>query len=143
MNRIQPQGAVHRYQTYTVTPGSDVSIVAACKDVGCPHWQHGWETTVDERVPDSLGQAQAAYIRTKSGRAFTERKTAEGLTVFRFEAFQRCFQEHRTRPDTFIRRHGDWRGNPSGQVYRHVKPLDWVEDFAQNQQRLNEAIKKG
>ena len=141
LNRIQPQGEVHRYQTYSITAGSDVTVVAACKDVGCPHWAHGWETTVDERT--SLGQAQAAYIRTRSGRTQTERKTAEGLTVFRFEAFQRCFQEHRTRPDVFTRRHGDWRGNPSGQSYQHTHAMDWVEDFAENQQRLNDAIQKG
>lgn len=141
INRISPAGDVEHYQTYSISAGSDVSVIAACKDVGCPHWNHGWETTVNEL--SGLGQAQAAYIRTRSGRAFTERKTAEGLTVFRFEAFQRCFQEHRTRPDVFTRRHGDWRGNPSGNVYRHTNASDWAEDFAENQQRLADIQQKG
>lgn len=138
-----PSGDARHYQTYSISAGSDVTVVAACRDVGCPHWQHGWETTVDERVPGGLGTVQALYIRSKSGRTFTERKTAEGLTVFRFEAFQRCFQEHRTRPDVLIRRHGDFRGNPSGQVYRHKTGRDWVEDMVENQQRLAEIRRKG
>ena len=141
LNRIQPVGAVHQYQTYVVRAGQDQAIVTACKDAGCQAWARGWETKVDERT--TLGQAQAAYIRTKSGRTFTEKKTAEGLTVFRFEAFQRCFQEHHTKPDVFYRRHGDWRGNPSGQRVVHSRPEDWTEDFMGHQDRINTLIKKG
>ncbi len=141
VNRIQPAGEVHQYQTYSIRSGPDIGVVAACKDTGCQAWAHGWETTVDERT--SLGLAQARYLRTQSGRTHTERKTAEGLTVFRFEAFQRCFQEHRTRPDVFTRRHGDWRGNPSGSIYVHTRPQDWVEDFQGHQAQLDQAAQRG
>lgn len=141
INRIQPVGQVHQYQTYAVRAGRDTTVVAACKDVGCQAWNRGWETTVDERTP--LGLAQARYIRTQSGRTHTERKTVEGLTVFRFEAFQRCFQEHRTKPDVFYRRHGDWRGNPSGAMHVHTSPLDWAEDFMEHQDRINTLTQKG
>jgi hypothetical protein len=51
---------------------------------------------VDERT--ELGKGQATYIRTQSRRTFRESPTAEGLTVFRFDSGQRCFQEHQTRP---------------------------------------------
>jgi hypothetical protein len=139
--RLDPQGDVHLYQTYEVRAGRDVEIIAACKDVGCPHWTRGWETTVDEMT--GLGQSQADYIRTKSGRTFTERKTGDGKTVFLFDAHQRCFREHRTRPDVFLRRHGDFRGNPSGRAFHHTGALEWFEDLIENQQRLNEAIQKG
>lgn len=140
-NRIQPMGEVQYYQTYSIKAGIDVTVVAACKDIGCKAWYHGWETKVDELT--GLGQAQATYIRTKSGRTFKEFKTMDGKTVFRFEPFQRCFQEHKTRPDIFTRRHGDWRGNPSGSTYRHANAKDWTEDFATNQQRLHDAQTKG
>lgn len=140
-NRVQPRGEVHQYQTYSIQAGNDQGVVTACRDAGCQAWAHGWETTVDERTP--LGLAQARYVRGQSGRTFTERKTAEGLTVFRFEAFQRCFTEHRTRPDVFTRRHGDWRGNPSGQVHVHARPQDWVEDFMEHQARIDQAAQKG
>ncbi len=141
LNRLAPQGEVQHYQTYSIKASQDTAVVAACKDVGCPNWQHGWETTVNEL--STLGATQAQYIRTRSGRTFTETKAGDGHTVFRFEAFQRCFSDHSTKADVFTRRHGDWRGNPSGSVYRHTSAKDWTEDFAENQQRLVEAKQKG
>ncbi len=132
---------VEKYVTYSIAASRDTSVVAACKDVGCQAWAHGWETSVDES--SELGRTQAAYIRTRSGRTFTERRTGEGLTVFRFESFQRCFAEHRTRPDILARRHGDWRGNPSGGIRHHTRAVDWIEDFRTNQAVIDREIEKG
>jgi len=139
--RVQPMMPVENYVTYGISASKDTGIITACKDAGCQAWQHGWETTVDESTP--LGLNQARYIRTGSGRTFTEAKTGAGLTVFRFESFQRCFAEHRTRPDVYLRRHGDWRGNPSGQRFHHANAADWTEDFRANQDRINSEIQKG
>jgi len=139
--RVPPAGAASDYLTYAVRAGRDTSVVAACKDVGCQAWAHGWETTVDEAT--DLGRAQGAYIRQQSGRTFTEQRTAAGLTVFRFEAFQRCFSEHRTRADSFWRRDGDWRGNPTGQIRRHTRAADWIEDFQEHEGSLAEQREKG
>ncbi|MEU8362319.1 hypothetical protein AB0C27_40505 [Nonomuraea sp. NPDC048882] len=113
---------------------------AACEQVGCAAWRHGWETKVDEGTP--LGQAQAAYIRQQSGRTFREQRTGEGLTAFRFEPGQRCFAEHRTRPETYLVRGGDWRQN-LGLIRQHQRPADWVEDFSLHQDGLSEQQRKG
>lgn len=140
--RVDPVGDPGDYITYAIRAGRDTAVVAACKDVGCQNWAHGWETTVDETT--DLGKAQAAYIRQKSGRTFTETRTDAGLTVFRFEAFQRCFSEHRTRPDSFWRRDGDWRGLPrGGQQIRHVRAADWIEDFQEHEGSLADLREKG
>lgn len=140
--RPAPVGASRDYVTYSIRAGRDTTVVAACKDVGCQAWAHGWETTVDEAT--DLGKQQAAYIRQKSGRTFTERRTGAGLTVFRFEAFQRCFAEHRTRPDTFWRRDGDFRGLPrGGQQLRHTRAQDWIEDFQEHEGSLADERQKG
>jgi hypothetical protein len=139
--RITPAGGPGDYITYSIRGGRDTTVVAACKDVGCPAWAHGWETTVDEAT--DLGKRQAAYIRQKSGRTFTEQFTAAGLTVFRFEAFQRCFAEHKTRPDSFWRRDGDWRGNPTGRSLRHTRAQDWIEDFQEHEGSLADQREKG
>lgn len=139
--RPAPAGDVTDYITYSIRAGRDTAVVAACKDAGCQNWAHGWETTVDETT--DLGRAQAAYIRHKSGRAFTEQRSAAGLTVFRFEAFQRCFAEHRTRPDTFWVRDGDFRGNPTQRVMQHVRAADWVEDFQEHEGSLADLREKG
>lgn len=81
---------------YKVHMPRDVLVKAACEDVGCENWRYGWDSLIDEST--KLGQAQAEYIRGKSGRTFRETRAPDGLTVFRFERHQRCFEEHRTRP---------------------------------------------
>ena len=72
---------------------------ASCGEVNCPHWEHGWVTTLD-LGPDQpvhelqMNQTRAKYIREQSGRAFTERW--EGSTViYTFQAEQKCFRQHK------------------------------------------------
>lgn len=130
------------YKTYAIDSPRDTTVVAACRQVGCAAWWRGWESLIDEST--ELGRRQAAYIRHESGRSFREWRTDQpGVVIFRFEAFQRCFTEHRTRPELFTVRGGDWRGNPSGEVYRHTRPADWVDDFAQNLDRVRTAQERG
>lgn len=142
MNRVDrlllPANA---YQTYSITSPRDTTVAAACAQVGCAAWLRGWESTVDERT--ELGAQQAAYIRTQSRRTFSETKTGTGLTVFRFESGQRCFAEHKTRPEVYVVRDGDWRGNPTGQTRTHTRPQDWVEDFGEHQLRIVDQKKEG
>jgi hypothetical protein len=117
---------------------------ATCAAVDCGHYLGGWDSLIDERT--ELGQQQAWYIRKESGRRFTEERRPDGLTVFRFEAGQRCFQQHKARnmrPETYLERGGDWRGNPTGQRRVHARPDDWVESFALNQDRLRAIQERG
>lgn len=141
MFRIEPKLPVQAYTTYQIKQARDNTIVSACKDVGCQAWNHGWVTTIDEST--ELGKAQASYIRLKSGRTFREQRDGAGLTVFTFEPFQRCFTEHKTKPQTFIQRGGDWRGNPRGEGRVHANAGDWVESFAEHQDALKTAIDRG
>lgn len=141
-NRLErdllPPGA---YQTFSIAQPADALVRAACEQVGCESWRNGWETVINETTP--IGQQQAAYIRTRAGRTFSEQRTGGGLTVFRFEAHQRCFAEHQTRPQLFAVRDGDYRGNPTGRVRQHSRPQDWVEDFSEHQLRLVDQQQKG
>ncbi len=141
VNRVDPALPVGAYQTYSITSPTDTSVRAACQQVGCPAWLHGWESAIDEAT--ELGAQQAAYIRTQSKRTFREQRTDAGLTVFRFESGQRCFAEHRTRPEIYAVRDGDWRGNPTGRHRTHARPQDWVEDFGEHQLRLVDQNKEG
>lgn len=141
VNRIEPNLPVGAYQTYSITAPRDVTVIAACEQVECPQWRNGWDSVIDERT--DLGTTQAAYIRGQSGRTFREMRTDAGLTVFRFESGQRCFAEHRTRPEIYLVRDGDWRGNPTGRRRQHTRPADWVEDMAENQGRLIDLQQKG
>jgi hypothetical protein len=119
---VDPNARVYRF-----TAPPDTLVRSACADVGCPMWRHGWETTVDEGT--ALGAEQAAYIRRSSGRTFREQRTGAGLTVFRFEPGQRCFTEHRTRPQRFTVHDG-------GAVRQHAGSVDWLEDCGEHLDRV-------
>lgn len=137
MNRITPALSAAAYKTYQIAAPSDRLVVAACETVGCQAWLYGWETVVDEST--DLGRTQAGYIRTQARRTFAERRRGDGLTVFRFESRQRCFAEHRTRPEVYAVKGGDWRGNPTGIPPRiHQRAADWVDDFAEHQEKIKE-----
>jgi hypothetical protein len=141
MFRLPPAHAVEAYQTYSITVPPDVLVKAACEQVGCEAWRNGWESVINEAT--DLGKAQADYIRTRAGRTFREQRTAGGFTVFRFDSGQRCFAEHKTRPELYAVRDGDWRGNPTGRARRHTRAADWVEDFGEHQQRIADQTEKG
>lgn len=141
MNRLEPVGPPASYQTYEIRSRPDRLVRTACEQAGCLAYRYGWDTTVDESI--DLGRRQAAYIRQKSGRTFRELRDG-GLTVFRFDSGQRCFAEHKTRPEVFRVVGGDHRGNPLGlRPVRHKRPEDWLEDFGEHQLRLVEQRQKG
>jgi hypothetical protein len=140
VNRIPPAGPAGAYQTFQIASPSDRMVKVACRQAGCLDWRYGWDTVIDES--DVTGQARAAYIRRESGRTFRELRRADGMTVFRFEPGQRCFSEHRTRPEFYSVRGGDWRAN-FGMIRRHTRPADWVEDFGEHQQRIIDQHERG
>jgi hypothetical protein len=119
---------------YHIRMPMDRWVRTACQASGCENWRHGWETHVDEATP--LGRQQAAYIRTQSGRTFTERRTAAGLTVFVFEPGQRCFAEHRTRPARLLVHEG-------GRTREHVSFADLAEDYTEHTGHLAVQAERG
>lgn len=146
MNRMDPLMPAAAYQTYQIlAPVETHWRDATCAEVACPHHERGWITRVHEG--DALGQAQAGYIRHRAGRVFTEARTPDGLTQFTFKPGQRCFAQHRIRldrPEFFVRRGGDWRGDPFGErPFVHSSAADWVDDFATHQQKIADTIEKG
>lgn len=136
--RITPAVPVQAMKTYQILAPKDSHWrKASCEEFGCKAYTNGWRSQIDETT--DLGKRQAHYIRKQSGRKFTEESTSPGMTVFTFEAGQSCFGQHEVpigRPEIFLVRDGDWRGNPTGQVRTHKRPEDWVEDFAIHQNRL-------
>jgi len=140
--RITPQAPPQFYKTYQiVSPISTHYRTGTCEEFGCLAHQHGWQTGVDEST--ELGQRQAHYIRALSGRRFVERRTEIGLTAFTFEAGQKCFAEHKVpldRPELYVVRGGDFRGNPRNEVRKHSGADSWVNDFAEHQDRIARVV---
>lgn len=138
--RIQPAMPAQAYQTYAYSRGRDIRRKAACQEVGCEAYRLGWETAVDEAT--EMGRQQAHYIRTQSGRTFREYRSEAGLTVFRFEPYQRCFADHQTVAEAFYVRGGDWRLN-QGLIRRHANGRDWAEDMAEQLDTIRTAQERG
>lgn len=141
--RVEPRLPAAAFKTYAISsPLSTHYRDGTCEEAGCLAQRHGWQTNVDEAT--DLGEKQAHYIRKLSGRRFRERRTEIGLTAFEFEAGQRCFAAHKVpldRPEFYIVRDGDWRGNPYGtKAYLHSGPDSWVNDFGEHQDRLARVV---
>jgi hypothetical protein len=142
LTRITPGLPASAYKTYQIlSPLSTHYRDGSCDEAGCLALRHGWQTSVDEAT--ELGQRQAHYIRRLSGRRFAERRTELGLTAFTFEPGQKCFAAHKVslaRPEIFVVKGGDWRGNPRGDRRIHSSADSWVDDFGTHQDRLARAL---
>jgi hypothetical protein len=140
---IEPRMDPQFYKTYQVSVRSDDWRPATCDEVDCDHYLHGWRVRVEGTAADLLHAART------SGRRFREERIADGQTWLHFEAGQPCFRAitHRTRigkPELYIVRDGDRRGNPRGTKARlHQRLADWQDDFATHQQTLADAQARG
>lgn len=144
MNRVEPLMPAAAYKTFEIAaPASTHFRPATCAEVDCPHYLNGWRVRVEGLPPEMVHTAKT------SGRRFRELRVAESETWLVFEAGQSCFQasQHRTRldrPELFVVRDGDHRGNPRGTKARlHQRPEHWTEQFAEHQQGLADAHQKG
>jgi hypothetical protein len=136
------------YKTYAIhRPLQTHWRQGTCAEKQCRGYTEGWKTRIDEST--ELGQGQAYYIRKESGRSFTEERDEAGLTVFTFEAGQQCFRPAKDhmieigKPELYVVRGGDWRGNPRKERRRHFNGDDWVDDFANHQDRLATRLSQG
>ncbi|PBC71581.1 hypothetical protein BX265_6191 [Streptomyces sp. TLI_235] len=143
MGRIQPAMPAAAYKTYRIlAPANTHFRKATCAETNCPHYLNGWQVRVEGLDPVLLHAAR------NSGRRYVEQHVREGETWLVFEAGQSCFQvsQHRIRldkPELYLVRGGDWRGNPTGEQRQHASAADWVEDFGEHQQQLSDEHEKG
>lgn len=140
--RVEPQLPVGAVKTYSaLAPLATHWRPATCEEVGCPNWRDGWKTVVNEST--ELGAAQARYIRSASGRRFTEHREGTAA-VFVFEAGQRCFAAHQVpleRDPLLVVRMGDWRAYGPARV--HQRPEDWVEDMQASLDNVRDRQERG
>lgn len=143
MNRIDPQGRVQDYKTYQIlSPLSTHWRPATCAEVDCPEYVNGWRVRTEGLPPDMVHAART------SGRRFTELDVSPTEHWLVFEAGQPCFraQLHRQlldKQEIFVTRDGDFRGNPTGQVRKHTRAEFWVEDMAENLDRVRAFQERG
>lgn len=116
---------------------------ATCAEVDCPRYLKGWKAQVEVMTPEQK------HIITQSKYRFEVLFLKPGETWMVFEAGQPCFQAslHRIqlgKPELFVVRDGDWRGNPRRTpVIKHKRPEFWVEQFSEHQAKLARAREAG
>ena len=143
LSRPSPKLPAHAMTTYGIRRPAHPRSAAVCEALGCLKWRHGWDSALD--MADAAHARAAEAIRAGgTGLAYTELSGPHGTTlvIFRFAAHQACPDFHRKEPQ-FLRRNGDYRGNPRQELVRHASAGDWQEDFAEHQDHLADAIRRG
>lgn len=135
-------GLAGAFTTHLIHSPSDETIIAACEQVDCQRYRRGWTMSFDETTEE--GQLAARIVRSgKTERDYRELGVnAAGLTVFRFHSYQRCFENHRTRPELYVVR----AGTPTislGVIREHTRPEDWVDDYRETLDRRLTSKQRG
>jgi hypothetical protein len=142
LNRLQPVRGVGAYQTFEISsPVATHFRPASCAEFGCRFYAEGWMVKV---LPDSDDER----LLRAGGRAWARIETTEdGFRRYVFEAGTPCLRavEHRVslqRPEIYTVWAGDWRAQ-IGEPYRHSHAADWVDQFANHQDRLARVASRG
>lgn len=142
--RVRPKMSPGAYRSFEVrSPLATHYRNATCREVECQHYLGGWTSPID--VATEQGRKWAVAIR-RSGRRYTYEQSGT-IVTFRFSPGQICFQApHKVpvgRPELYVVRDGDWRGNPTGRRDVVTRPSEFVERMAENLDVLNSALRQG
>lgn len=145
LQREEPLLAAAQYKTYAIaSPVTTHTKPARCDQVDCANYKLGWQTILDTSKADHARTAN--WIRLQSGKHFTVTQNGT-LVTFTFKPGQYCFTPHRVslqRPEFFYVAGGDWRGDPLGVgIRQHQDAGDWVDDFANHQDKLSTLVQRG
>lgn len=148
--RPDPRLPVHAVKTYAIVqPLATHWRPATCAEVDCQPHQFGWATTVIAESEDETTLLRAAAGAVDGHRRhYVKQAEPAGFVRYVFSPGQACFAAGRHqvpvgREPIHVVRGGDWRGNPRRELRRHVRGADWVEDFAEHQDRIATAIERG
>lgn len=143
---VEPVGPPQAYKTYTMRfPLKTHWRKATCEEADCRAFLFGWVTTVD--IGTDLGQKQFYFITHDRERSCTVSQLNERLYEFTFGPGQRCYASstHRVRLERvpkFLVTPGDFRAKV-GPSRVHTRGEDWIDDFANHQDRLNTRLERG
>lgn len=144
LNRIEPRVGPEHFTTYQLlAPIRTHRRRATCSEVDCEKKRRGYRARFDV---STLAGRENAMIVERSGRRRTF--VVEGpMVTYTFPAGQDCFDVHTVpleREPLYVVRGGDHRGNPRQVGKRvHKDGRFWVEEFAENQQRVAERVARG
>jgi hypothetical protein len=148
VSRLAPDLGPEHYKTYTMAaPLASHWRRATCEEYECDGFLNGFVLTVD--VSSDLGRKQYHFVTHDKERRYSMQRVSQHLIKFVYGPGNQCFKrgDHRVpldRPPFYLVSGGDWRGNPRGTKRTiHRRPEDWVDDFANHQIGISDAIKRG
>lgn len=139
--RLAPLMPVGGMQTYQVAmPLETHWRAASCAEVECEHHLKGWSTTV---LVDS---AEERLIKSSGRKWSSVERQPDGFVRYMFPPGQVCFgaSRHRVqldRPGVFLLAEGDWRWKGARRVFD--RPDQWVDHFANHQDKIAERVNRG
>lgn len=145
-NRLTPDAGPEHFKSYSWrAPLASHWRPGTCEEYECDEFLHGFVTTVD--LGTDLGQRQYYYLTHDKSRKATIQRVSERIVKFVYGPGNRCFRysEHRVpvgRPPLLLVLGGDWRGNPRQiRTVVHRRAEDWIEDFAEHQDKIATVLK--
>jgi hypothetical protein len=149
--RVNPALGPGAYKTYAISaPVSTHRRPASCAEAECEQHLHGWTTPVEDPETEAfLRQVCGGHVDGIRRHFIEQREETTGRLLFIFEPGQTCFRasQHTVpleRPELYLVRGGDWRGNPNGiRTHVHSGPDAWVNDFGEHQDRLRRTLEGG
>jgi len=144
--RRQVKAPVTSMRTYQIDqPIATHYRRARCAEVQCRAQANGWRMGYDLTDPDR--RAAARWIRDHSGRTYTHEITDNGnKIIFTFAAGQECFEQHRIplgREPFYVVRGGDFRGNPERIRSTHATADTFIDQWADDLDRINTVRERG
>lgn len=133
---------VGAYQTFEIaSPIATHTRPASCREVDCEQYTKGWTTKV---FPDS---DEEGWLRQSGRKWSTVTKAEDGFNIYLFPPGQPCFRAstHRVsleRPEIYRVWPGDWRAR-IGEAYVHTRAANWVDQFAEHQNKLADIFGRG
>lgn len=148
LNRIDPKMGPEGYKTYELrAPISTHRRQATCQETNCEYYRNGWRSGFDLSNPEAAKAAK--WIRMQSGYTYTVEQMGTKL-ILTFAAGQQCIEGRAGRHTVslerepfYVVRGGDYRGNPRQIPLVRRNEADWVDDFANHQDRLATRLEQG
>lgn len=138
---VEPNGPPTAFTTHEIVRPLRI---ASCQEAECDYWETGLTLLIDTHVPQ--GVDRLLYLRVRSGRRIAETEIEPGVWKIYVYPHQSCFGTHRLplRDESYVRRLGDWRGNPEPDSrYRFKRPDDWVDSFANTLDQARTRFERG
>lgn len=148
VSRLAPDAGPEHFKTFTWSaPVRTHWRPATCEEYKCDGIVHGFVTTVDTST--DRGRKQYHFLTHDKERTHSMQRVGPTLFKFIYKPGNPCFNRegHRVpigRPPFYLVSGGDWRGNPRRiQTLYHRRPEDWVDQFANHQNDIAEAFRRG